>query len=95
VLRLPDGRQTDALGGRVIADRSAYPFGPGVTLQDIEGRVDAGATVRVLEASPSVDDLLLADVSPDGAVNLQPGSVAPGQDDSVIVLVSEDDMTPG
>ena len=50
--------------------------------------VDAGATVQVLEASPSADDLLLAAVSPDGAVNLQPGSVAPGQDDSVIALVS-------
>ena len=94
VLRLPDGRRTDALGGRVLADRSAHPFGPGVTLQDIEGRVDAGATVQVLEASPSADDLLLAAVSPDGGVNLQPGSVAPGQDDSVVALVSGDDTTP-
>jgi NhaP-type Na+/H+ or K+/H+ antiporter len=94
VLRLPDGRRTDALGGRVLADRSAHPFGPGVTLQDIEGRVDAGATVQVLEASPSADDLLLAAVSPDGAVNLQPGSVTPGQDDSVIALVSADATTP-
>jgi hypothetical protein len=88
------GRRTDALGGRVLADRSAHPFGPGVTLQDIEGRVDAGATVHVLEASPSADDLLLAAVSPDGAVNLQPGSVTPGQDDSVIALVSADATTP-
>ena len=94
VLRLPDGRRTDAFGGRVLAGRSAHPFGPGVTLQDIEGRVDAGATVQVLETSPSADDLLLAAVSPDGAVNLQPGSVAPGQDDSVIALVSGDDTTP-
>ena len=59
-----------------------------------QGRVDAGATVQVLEASPSADDLLLATVSPDGAVNLQPGSVAPGQDDSVVALVSRDDTTP-
>ena len=94
VLQLPTGRRTDSLGGRVLVGRSAQPFGPGVTLQDIEGRVDAGATVQVLDASPSADDLLLAAVSPDGAVNLQPGSLAPGQDDSVVALVSGDDTTP-
>jgi hypothetical protein len=33
-------------------------------------------------------------VSPDGAVNLQPGSEAPGQDDSVVALVSGNDTTP-
>jgi hypothetical protein len=94
VLRLPDGRRTDALGGRVLVGRSAHPFGPGVTLQDIEDRVDAGATVQVLQASPSAGDLVLASVSPDGAVNLQPGNEAPGQDDRVVALVSGDDTTP-
>jgi hypothetical protein len=91
VLRLPDGRRTDELGDRVLADRSAHPFAPGVDLQDIEARVDAGATVEVLDGPPAEDDLLLAAVSPDGAVNLQPGVHTPGPEDAVIALVGSKD----
>ena len=94
VLRLPDGRQTDALGKRVLADRSAHPFGPGVDLQDIEARIAAGAKVEVLDGRPTVDDLMLAAISPDGAVNLQPGGRAPGSDDSLIALVGTKDVQP-
>jgi NhaP-type Na+/H+ or K+/H+ antiporter len=87
VLRLPDGRQTNALGGRVVTDRSAHPFEPGVTVQSIEARVAAGATVELLDRPPVPDDLVLAVVSPDGAVNLQPDGRGGGEDDSVIALV--------
>ena len=87
VLRLPDGRQTDALGQRALADRSAHPFGSGVDLQDIESRVAAGATVKILDRPPTDDDLMRAAVSPDGVPNLRPGSIAPGRDDTLIALV--------
>ena len=88
VLRLPDERKTNALGERVLADRSAHPFGPDVTFQDIEARIDAGATVEVLDGPPNASDLLLVAVDPNGTVNLQPGSRAPRQEDTVIALVA-------
>jgi NhaP-type Na+/H+ or K+/H+ antiporter len=88
VLRLPDRRATGALGRRVLEDRSAHPFAPTVTLQDIDARIDGGAVVQVVDQSGSKDALPLAAVSPDRTVNLQPGSRAPGPEDTVIALVS-------
>jgi len=87
VFRLPDRRRTNASGRRALADRSAHPFAPGVTLQDVEARLDAGAVVKVIDQPASEAVLLLAAVGPDGAVNLQPGARAPGPDDTVIALV--------
>jgi len=94
VLRLPDARPTNALGERVLADRSAHPFGPDVHLQDIQERVDAGATVEVLDRPPVTSDLLLAAVSLEGAVNLQPGSRPIGPEDTVIALVDSMNASP-
>ena len=88
VFRLPDRDATDLRGRHAIADRSAHPFAPGVSLQDVNSRADAGAVVRVID-QPATDDMLpLAAVSPDGSVNLQPGSRSPGPDDTLIALVS-------
>ena len=88
VLRLPDRRATSALGHRALEDRSAHPFAPGVSLQDIDARIDEGAVVEVIDGSTSPDSLPLAAVSPQGTVNLQPGSHAPGPKDTVIALAS-------
>lgn len=88
VLRLPDRRATSALGHRVLEDRSAHPFAPGVTLEDIEARIDAGAVVRVIDEPSTADVIPLAAVGPEGMVNLQPGSRTPGPDDTVIALAA-------
>jgi len=94
VLRLPDARPINALGERVLADRSAHPFGPDITLQDIDERVSGGATVEVLDRPPTADDLALAAVSPDGTANLQPGRRTPGHEDTVIAMVGTHDASP-
>ena len=88
VLRLPDQRETSDFGHRVLKDRSAHPFGPDVTLQDIETRIKAGAVVEVIDGPPSPDAIPLAAVGPDGTVNLQPGSRDPGPEDNVIALTT-------
>ena len=94
VLRLPDGRPTDALGRRALADRSAHPFGSGVDLQDIEARLAGGASVEILDRPPTGEDLILAAVSPDGMANLRPGSVSPGRDDTLIAVIGDRDRPP-
>jgi len=86
MLRLPDMQATDTRGRHAITDRSAHPFAPGVTLQDIESRVAAGAVVKVIDQPSDADSIPLAAVSPDGTVNLQPGYSTPGVDDAIIVL---------
>jgi NhaP-type Na+/H+ or K+/H+ antiporter len=86
-LRLPDRQSTDTLGRHAIRDRSAHPFTPGVTLQEIDSRVAAGAVVKVIRQPPGDTVIPLAAVSPDGTVNLQPGYSAPGAGDTVIALV--------
>jgi hypothetical protein len=86
-LRLPDRQATDTIGRHAIRDRSAHPFAPGVTLQDIDSRVAAGAVVEVIDRPSDADSIPLAAVGPDGTVNLQPGYNAPGEDDTVIALV--------
>jgi NhaP-type Na+/H+ or K+/H+ antiporter len=88
VFRLPDRDATDIRGRHAVADRSAHPFAPGITLQDVSSRVDSGAVVKVID-QPATDDVLpLAAVSPDGSVNLQPGGHSPAADDALIALVS-------
>lgn len=88
MLRLPHRRQTGGLGRRVLMHRSVHPFGPDVTIQDIDERVDAGARVEVVDHGPASASVLpLAAVSPDGTVNLQPGRDAPGPQDTVVALV--------
>jgi hypothetical protein len=86
-LRLPDRQSTDTLGRHAIRDRSAHPFTPGVTLQEIDSRVAAGAVVKVIHQPPGDTVIPLAAVSTDGTVNLQPGYSAPGADDTMIALV--------
>jgi hypothetical protein len=86
-LRLPDRQSTDTLGRHAIRDRSAHPFAPGVTLQDIDSRVAAGAVVKAIRQPPGDTVIPLAAVSTDGTVNLQPGYSAPGADDTMIALV--------
>jgi hypothetical protein len=88
VFRLP-GSQTSANLDRRLPKRiSKRPFGPGITFEDIEARVAAGATVRTLDDHTDDDVLMLAAVSPDGTVNLQPGSRKPSTHDLVIALVN-------
>ena len=95
VFRLPDRDATDIRGRHAVADRSAHPFAPGVTLQDVTSRVDAGAVVKVVD-HPVTDHVVpLAAVSPDGSVDLQPGSHSPGADDILIALVSPAQSTAG
>jgi NhaP-type Na+/H+ or K+/H+ antiporter len=85
VLRLPDRRETAGLGRRVLAHRSAHPFAPGVTLQDIDEAVNSGALVRPIVAGDA-DALPLAAVGPNGAVNLRPGMHPPKPEDTLIGL---------
>jgi hypothetical protein len=66
---------------------SARPFAPGITLENIEARIASGATVQLVANPISADVLPLASVSPDGVVNLQPGSRTPGGEDTIIGLV--------
>jgi NhaP-type Na+/H+ or K+/H+ antiporter len=86
VLRLPDQRETAGLGRRVLAHRSAHPFTPGVTLQDIDEMVRSGARVEAMDRMRP-DAVPLAAVRPDGTVNLQPGKDAPSPGDRLIGLV--------
>lgn len=86
VLRLPDRHETAGLGRRVLARRSAHPFTPGVTLQDIDELVRSGARVEAMDRMRP-DAVPLAAVRPDGTVNLQPGKDAPSPGDRLIGLV--------
>jgi NhaP-type Na+/H+ or K+/H+ antiporter len=86
VLRLPDERETSAMGHRVLKDRTAHPFGPDVTLQEIDARIKAGAVVGVVDGPLGTDAIPLAAVAPDGTVNLQPGARTPGDEDTLIAL---------
>jgi NhaP-type Na+/H+ or K+/H+ antiporter len=86
VLRLPDRRETAGLGRRVLAHRSAHPFTPGVTLQDIDELVRSGSRVEAMDQM-GPDAVPLAAVRPDGSVNLQPGKDAPSPGDRLIGLV--------
>jgi hypothetical protein len=56
-------------------------------LENIEDRIASGATVQLVANPIGADVLPLASVSPDGAVNLQPGIRTPGGDDTIIGLV--------
>jgi NhaP-type Na+/H+ or K+/H+ antiporter len=88
VFRLPGSRTSAHLDRRLPKRLSRRPFGPGITFEDIEARVASGATVRTLDDHTAADVLMLAAVSPDGTVNLQPGSRSPTADDLVIALVN-------
>ncbi|MCZ6444716.1 MAG: cation:proton antiporter [Planctomycetota bacterium] len=87
VLRLPASDASAGIDRRLPTRMSARPFAPGVTLENIEARIASGATVQLVEAPIGADVLPLAAVSPDGAVNLQPGSRTPGREDTIIGLV--------
>jgi hypothetical protein len=87
VFRLPGSRTSAHLDRRLPKRISRRPFGPGITFEEIETRVAAGATVRPLDGHTEADVLMLAAVSPDGTVNLQPDSRSPTANDLVIALV--------
>lgn len=87
VLRLPSSRASADIDRRLPRFLSARPFAPGLTYEDIEERVEAGARVRFLDDLDADGVLPLAAVRPDGTVNLQPGSRAPTPTDRVIGLV--------
>jgi hypothetical protein len=87
VLRLPATDASAAIDRRLPTRMSARPFAPGITLENIEARVASGATVQLVTDANGADVLPLAAVSPDGAVNLQPGSRTPGAEDTIIGLV--------
>jgi NhaP-type Na+/H+ or K+/H+ antiporter len=88
VLRLPSGETKSVLDRYLPKRMSAQPFVPGVTLEDVEARVAAGATVQIVGDLASTDALLLAAVSSDGLVNLQPGKRSPGPNDTIIGLLA-------
>jgi NhaP-type Na+/H+ or K+/H+ antiporter len=87
ILRLPASDPSAGIDRRLPARMSASPFAPGVTLANIDERIASGAQVQLVEDPNGADVLPLASVSPDGAVNLQPGSRTPGGDDTIIGLV--------
>jgi hypothetical protein len=66
---------------------SASPFAPGTTLANIDARIASGAHVQLVEDPSGADVLPLASVSPDGAVNLKPGSRSIGAKDTIFGLV--------
>ena len=70
----------------MLAHRSAHPFAPGVTLQDIDDLVHSGARVRQIDDA-AAGALPLAAVAPDGTVNLRPGMSAPKPDDRLVGFV--------
>lgn len=90
VLRLPSSRASADLDRRLPRRLSARPFAPGITFEDIDGLVEAGATIELFGAPDAhrAEVLPLAAVEPGGTVNLQPGSRAPKPDDRVIGLVA-------
>ena len=67
---------------------TARAFGPDVTSDDLDRRVDSGARVRTLAhgAEPGEADLLLAVVGPDGGVDLRPQGPAVDGDSTIVVL---------
>ncbi|MDX2379605.1 MAG: cation:proton antiporter [Acidimicrobiia bacterium] len=87
VLRLPSTRASADLDRRLPRRLSARPFAPGITFEDIDDRMAAGATIEILDATGATG-LLLAAVQPDGTVNLQPGSKLPDPDDLLIGLTN-------
>jgi hypothetical protein len=87
VLRLPASDASAGIDRRLPKRMSARPFAPGITLENIDARIASGATVQLVENPIGADVLPLASVSPDGAVNLQPGSRTPGAEDTIIGLV--------
>ena len=87
VLRLPNSRTSADLDRRLPTFLSARPFCPGLTFEDIEDRVAAGATVEFVAPSGVDTELLLAAVDEHGRVNLQPGIRPPEPSDRVIGLV--------
>lgn len=84
VLRLPES--SGGLDSRLATGASAQPFAPGITRQEIERRVAAGATVHVVDADRT-DVLRLASVAADGTVDLTVADRAPRPGDTVIALV--------
>jgi NhaP-type Na+/H+ or K+/H+ antiporter len=87
VLRVPASDASAGIDHRLPERMSASPFAPGITLENIEARIASGAHVQLVEDPSGADVLLLASVSPDGAVNLQPGSGSLGAEDTIIGLV--------
>ena len=86
VLRV--ARAVTAPGHTFIPERfSARPFAGEVTREEIGRRVDEGATIEVLTDATRPDVLLLAAITVDGSVNLEPLSVSPGPDDVLIGVV--------
>jgi len=87
ILRLPASDASAGIDRRLPQRMSASPFAPGVTLANIDARIASGAHVQLVEDPFGADVLPLASVSPDAAVNLQPGSRTLGAEDTIIGLV--------
>jgi NhaP-type Na+/H+ or K+/H+ antiporter len=87
ILRLPASDASADIDRRLPKRMSASPFSPGVTLANIDARIASGAHVQLVEDPFGAGVLPLASVSPDGAVNLQPGSGSLGAEDTIIGLV--------
>lgn len=86
VILIPEP-QSRAVGSRIAAGATARPSVPGMTRSDIERRVAAGATVRVVPEPGGEDVLPLAAVSADGTVDLQSPGRSPTPGETVIALV--------
>jgi hypothetical protein len=87
VLRVAASDASAGIDHRLPERMSASPFAPGITLENIEARIASGAHVQLVEDPFGAGVLPLASVSPDGAVNLQPGSGSLGAEDTIIGLV--------
>lgn len=72
VYRLPTGAGTEP---RLHTDRwNPQPFGPGITLAEIDARTRAGATVQIVHDGPPAGALVLAVVREDRSVDLAPAT---------------------
>ena len=86
VLRVPHKHHT-GITGAAPTRWTAHAFRGQVTRIDIGDRFDTGATVQTFDAPPPDDALLLAAVSPDGDIDLNPIADTAGPDDTLIALV--------
>ena len=91
VLDLPDEPGT---GARRVAHANAHPFAPGTTRARIEGLIESGATVEVVDHTPGAGGLVLATVAADGTVNLTPGAGPAPAGTKVVALVPGADHEP-
>jgi NhaP-type Na+/H+ or K+/H+ antiporter len=63
------------------------PFGPGVTIAELDRRVDEGAEVRLCHGELPAGAIPMAVVGADGSVDLQPGMRSHVSDGTLVALV--------